>query len=156
MRQKIKGCVMNQLTTFFCSNIRDYAVLDSVHCRLLSVLSPFGILFGGFWSGFLVVRASVDEVLCQYRGEEDADGHLFWECLVFPPLVRLGEVSSLAWLASSLSGGPVRSQWAVSSDQVVKKYINAPLQQPGRHTLLEAFGREVSREKENKKAADKR
>ena len=48
------------------------------------------IMVGGVWNGFLLCKVRGRDVLCQFCGAPDRDGHLFWEC-TFPPLVEIRE-----------------------------------------------------------------
>ena len=54
---------------------------------------------GEFGNGFLLGKAKKEDVPCRFCGNEDGDGHLFWEC-TFPPLLHVRELSEFASLVS--------------------------------------------------------
>ena len=65
-------------------------LLNSSHVRERDKALLRGIMVGGVWNGFLLVRVRSQVVPCRFCGAPDDDGHLFGEC-TFPPLVEIRE-----------------------------------------------------------------
>ena len=65
-------------------------LLNSDHVRERDKALLRGVLVGGVWNGFLLGKVKGCHVPCRFRGGDDNDGHLFWDC-TFPPLVEIRE-----------------------------------------------------------------
>ena len=105
-------------------------LLNSDHVREGDKALLRGVLVGGVWNGFLLVKVRNCHVPCRFCGGDDHDGHLFWDC-PFPPLVEIRENPEFhelmemdksfwprcllwhGWLLL-LSGANLGSPWALS------------------------------------------
>ena len=71
-------------------NCGSLQLLNSDHVRERGKALLRGVMVGGVWHGFLLVRVRGRVIACRFCGGVDGDGHLFWEC-PFPPLVEIRE-----------------------------------------------------------------